>query len=95
MATQGQQRAALLSAVRVARQVYRKIDTAGEKVERELDRLIKRKTLISPRSLVTLGQKINEFVGQVNGIVIIFNKLSNAVMKNQPNIDAFTAKIER
>jgi hypothetical protein len=36
--------------------LYRAADTAGEKVERELDRLVKRKMLISPQSLATLGR---------------------------------------
>lgn len=95
MATQGQQRAALIAAVREARRVYRAGDTAGEKVERELDRLIKRKTLISPRSLITLGNTINDYVGQVNGVVIIFNKLADAVMRNQPDIDILPTNVVR
>jgi hypothetical protein len=42
-----------LRALRGLRKVYRTADTAGEKLERELDRLIKRKQLIQPDDLVT------------------------------------------
>lgn len=40
--------------LRNARKAYRSLDTQLEKVERELDRLIKRKTLVGPESLQTL-----------------------------------------
>lgn len=42
-----------IAVFRAARKVYRRADTAGEKLERELDRLIKRKRLIQPDDLVT------------------------------------------
>lgn len=38
-------------ALRKARATYRRADSAGESLERELDRLILRKSLISPESL--------------------------------------------
>lgn len=50
-----------IAALRRVRQAYRKADTAGEKVERELDRLIKRKTRMSTSSLVTLNSRFNEY----------------------------------
>lgn len=56
MATQGEIRSRAARAVRSMRRLYRQADTAGEKVERELDRLVKRKTLISPNSLNTLAR---------------------------------------
>jgi len=56
MATQGEIRSRAVRAVRQLRRLYRAADTAGEKVERELDRLVKRKTLISPNSIQTLGR---------------------------------------
>jgi len=92
MATQGQQRAALIAAVREMRRAYRKSDSQGEKVERELDRLIKRKTLITPRSLTTLGKEIIAFIELVNMLIAIFDKISQAVMANQPNIDTFPTR---
>jgi len=52
--TQGEQRALVKRAARNCRAAYRKADSSGEKVERELDRLIKRKTLIQAQSLSTL-----------------------------------------
>lgn len=62
MATQGERRQQAVRAVRSLRRIFRSIDSAGEKVERELDRLIKRKTLISPDSLGTLTRLTQEFV---------------------------------
>jgi hypothetical protein len=62
MATQGQRRAEGRSAIRKLRQEYRKVDTAGEKVERELDRLVKRKTLITPDQLRTASDRLVDYV---------------------------------
>lgn len=42
------------SAIRASRKLYRQLDTSLEKLERELDRLINRKTLVGPESLTTL-----------------------------------------
>jgi hypothetical protein len=38
------------------------VDTAGEKVERELDRLVKRKTLITPDQLRTASDRLVDYV---------------------------------
>jgi len=62
MATQAQRRGEAISALRRLRQEYRKADTAGERTERELDRLIKRKTLIGPDELEKLAQTINVYI---------------------------------
>lgn len=62
MATQGQRRREAVAAVRVLRQNYRKADSAGEKVERELDRLIKRKTLIGPDEIQKLANLLNGYI---------------------------------
>lgn len=62
MATQGQRRAEAIAAIRKLRRIFRQIDTAGERVERELDRLIKRKTLIGPDQLETVMNRIAELV---------------------------------
>ena len=40
--------------LRGARKIYRAADTAGEKLERTLDRLILRKTLITPKQMEPL-----------------------------------------
>lgn len=61
MATQGERRRQAVNAVRQLRAAYRKADTAGELVEREADRLVKRKTLISPDSLKTMGERIKAY----------------------------------
>lgn len=62
MATQGERRQQAVRAIRELRRLYRKADSSGEKVERELDRLIKRKTLISPDSLATLGRLLQGYI---------------------------------
>jgi len=68
MATQGQRRREGIQAIRRLRAEYRKADSAGEKAERELDRLIKRKTLIGPDQLSTLANQIGEYVKLVDSI---------------------------
>jgi hypothetical protein len=60
LATQGQRRAESRAAIRRLRAEFRKADTAGEKTERELDRLIKRKTLITVDDLQTLQKRLLE-----------------------------------
>lgn len=62
MATQGQIRARAKSAVRATRAVYRRADSAGEKLERELDRLIKRKQLIAPEDVLTAAKDAAEYI---------------------------------
>lgn len=62
MATQGQRRSEARAAIRKLRAEYRKADSAGERAERELDRLIKRKTLIGPDELQTLAERIDAWV---------------------------------
>lgn len=68
MATQGQRRSEAKSAIRRLRQEYRKADSAGERVERELDRLIKRKTLISADQLKTVTDRLETYVRTVDSI---------------------------
>lgn len=65
MATQGQRRSEGRAAIRRLRQEYRKADSAGERVERELDRLVKRKTLITVDDLQTIQRTLNTFVQTV------------------------------
>lgn len=53
MATFTEMQRRYVAIVRQVRRIYRISDTAGEKLERELDRLIKRKRLLQPDDLVT------------------------------------------
>jgi len=61
MATYAQQKTRVNAALRQARKAYRTADTLGELLERELDRLIKRKTLVGPASLKTLGNRYDAY----------------------------------
>lgn len=52
--------------LRIARQAYRKADTLGEIVERNLDRLIgKRKTIVTPEQLLPLMRRYENYARQV------------------------------
>ncbi|MBA7706200.1 hypothetical protein ES703_115049 [subsurface metagenome] len=52
--------------LRVARQAYRKADTAGEIVERNLDRLIgKRKRIVTPAQLLPLLERYEKYARSV------------------------------
>jgi len=68
--TDAQARALVIKALRQARAAYRKADTAGEKEEREMDRLIKRKTRINANSLQTMSQRYAEFIRLAEAIQI-------------------------
>jgi len=72
MATQGQRRAEARSAVRRLRAEYRRADSAGERAERELDRLVKRKTLITADELQTVSKKLMDYVQAVESIQRIY-----------------------
>lgn len=54
-----------LKALRMLRVSYRASDTAGEKFEREVDRLIKRKTRVNAGSLKTLDALYRTYADQV------------------------------
>lgn len=81
MATQGQRRAEGRNAIRKFRQEYRKADSAGESLERELDRLIKRKTLIGPDELATLAQRLETFVRLVDSIQRLYATIYEMVVQ--------------
>jgi hypothetical protein len=66
--TDAQARNLVIKSLRQARAAYRAADTAGEKEEREYDRLIKRKTRINAASLVTLAKRYTEYQKLVNQI---------------------------
>lgn len=64
--TFAQARALAIKDLRTARASYRKADTAGELVERTLDRLIaKRKTIVTPEQLLPLMQKYERWARRV------------------------------
>ena len=63
-----QRRRNVEAALRRVRTQYRKADTAGELVERELDRLILRKTIISPESMQGLLKKVNDYARALNAL---------------------------
>ena len=57
-----QRKVAILAALRRVRQAYRKSDTAGEILERELDRLLLRKTIITPATFMLVAQKYDAYM---------------------------------
>lgn len=59
---------AVIKGLRRVRQQFRTADSAGEILERELDRLIKRKTLISPESLQGVTKKYQDHAQKVGAI---------------------------
>lgn len=63
-----QRRRNVVAALRRVRQSYRKADSAGEKLERELDRLIDRKTIVSPASMENAVKAYEAYFTAVNGI---------------------------
>jgi len=70
MATYAQRKRDVVRALRKVRQTYRKADTAGEKLERELDRLILRKTMIVPEQLNKMTQLLNTYGQLVSDIQV-------------------------
>lgn len=63
-----QRRNAVNRAVRQVRKAYRVADSAGEILERELDRLALRKTIISPESLRSVVTKYEAYHRAVSDI---------------------------
>lgn len=68
--TDAQARRLVIQALRKARRAYRAADTAGEREERELDRLVKRKTRMNATQLTTLANRYTEFQKLVNAVQI-------------------------
>lgn len=66
--TDAQARSLVIKALRQARKAYRQADTAGEKEERELDRLIKRKTRMNATQLITLADRYKNYQTLCNRI---------------------------
>lgn len=63
-----QRRNAVNQSLRRLRQAYRKLDTAGEIVERELDRLIQRKTIVSASNIRSVQVKVDVLVQCLNAM---------------------------
>lgn len=63
--TDAQARNLVIRALRKARIAHRQADTLGEVFERELDRLIKRKTRINANSLVTATSRYKDYINKV------------------------------
>lgn len=57
-----------LQAVRNARRLYRAADSAGEKVERWLDRQVKRKTFLRPDQSEKLYPLYEEYLSKVQAL---------------------------
>jgi len=83
LATQGQRRQEAVAAIRKMRAVYRRMDSLGEAVERELDRLVKRKTLIGPDQLNTVMNRLNIFL-QMGNTLQSAAVLSTEIIANLP-----------
>lgn len=66
--TDAQARNLAIRALRKARQSFRAADTQGELVERELDRLIKRKTRVNASSFKTIDNLYVEYQKKVNNM---------------------------
>lgn len=63
-----QRRNAVNRAIRQVRKSYRTADSLGEILERELDRLIDRKTIVSPDSLRALTSKYEAYLRSAQDI---------------------------
>jgi len=68
--TFAQRTKAVNQSVRRIRATYRRADSAGEIFERELDRLINRKTIVSPATLLKLAGTYESFTRAVLAIEI-------------------------
>lgn len=56
------------ASLRRVRAAYRKADSQGELLERELDRLVARKTIVSAESLAKASRLYDEYVRSVGAI---------------------------
>lgn len=71
--TYAQQKLRVNAALRQVKKQLRTADTAGEKLERTLERLVKRKTLVGPQSLSICTRQYDVFINaasQVQGRLI-------------------------
>lgn len=77
--TDAQARNLVIKSLRAARIAYRKADTAGEKFEREIDRLIKRKTRINSASFRTLNSLYRNWVTIAGTAAVQLQQANDAV----------------
>ena len=75
-----QQRNEITKALRSVRSALRSNDTLGEQIERTLDRLIKRKTIITPDQMQKTVEKVQAFVDMAQRVSMALNLVFN-VMK--------------
>jgi hypothetical protein len=66
--TYAQRKAVVVKSLRGIRNRYRVADTAGEKLERTLDRLLERKTLISPEQLARVVDQYETYLSAVQQV---------------------------
>ena len=83
--TFAQARARAEKDLRVARVAYRKADSLGEVVERNLDRLItRRKRIVTPEQLLPMMQRYEAFARQVvsleRALTILGSRLSRYLL---------------
>jgi len=62
LATQAERKRQAIAGLRKLRQEYRKTKTSGDKAQREMNRLILRKTLVSAEDVSKLSKEINEYM---------------------------------
>lgn len=67
--TYAQKKAQVVKSLRVVRKWYRMADSKGEILERELDRLISRKTLITGEELTGLSAKYRSYASAAEAIL--------------------------
>jgi len=75
----GERKRLVNKSIRSLRALYRRADTAGERVERELDRLIKRKTQVELKSLQTLINEMNAYYNMVQTFARAYSSLAQAI----------------
>jgi hypothetical protein len=68
-----------IKALRKARSSYRAADTQGERLEREMDRLIKRKTRINSSSMATFVKLYNDYLTKVEAVQTPLTDVLNVV----------------
>lgn len=75
-----ERRRVINKALRQVRASYRIADTAGEKLERELDRLIKRKTTVEIEDINTLERLGQDWYNKVNAWATSYATLPAAIV---------------
>jgi len=66
--TESERRATVVRAGRNVRKAYRRADSAGEQLERTLDRLLARKTRITPEQALKVDPLYKEYRDKVSSV---------------------------